>query len=87
MRGNGKRRGDRESGKRTEGRKGEMKRKKKEPRGSEIDGDAPRENEGAGGERSEQQVSPVARRKSIPNYAPAPLGAKRDKKRLDYIFV
>jgi hypothetical protein len=50
-------------------------------------GDAARENEGAGEERSEQQVSPVARRKSIPNYAPVPLGAKRDKKRLDYIFV
>lgn len=33
-----------------------------------------------------QQVSPVARRKSIPNYAPA-LGAKRDKNRVDYIFV
>jgi len=46
-----------------------------------------RENEGAGEERSEQQVSPVARRKSIPNYASALLGAKRDKKRLDYIFV
>lgn len=46
-----------------------------------------KEYEGAGEERSEQQVSPVARRKSIPNYAPAPLGAKRDKKHLDYIFV
>lgn len=56
-------------------------------RGSETEREAARENEGAGEERSEQQVSPVARRKSIPNYAPAPLGAKRDKKRLDYIFV
>lgn len=62
-------------------------KKKRDRRGSEIEGGAARENEGAGEERNEQQVSPVARRKSIPNYAPAPLGAKRDKKRLDYIFV
>jgi len=67
----------RRTDRRTEGWKGKMKKR----------GDAARENEGAGEERSEQQVSPVARRKSIPNYAPVPLGAKRDKKRLDYIFV
>jgi len=65
---------------------------KKKERGGierERERDAARENEGAGEKRSgaEQQVSPVAKRKSIPNYAPAPLGAKRDKKRLDYIFV
>lgn len=46
-----------------------------------------RKAEGRGKVRErKQQVSPVARRKSIPNYAPA-LGAKRDKKRVDYIFV
>lgn len=46
-----------------------------------------KEGRGAGGATErKQQVSPVARRKSIPNYAPA-LGAKRDKKRVDYIFV
>ena len=59
--------------------------KEKEKRERERERERKAEGRGKVRERK-QQVSPVARRKSIPNYAPA-LGAKRDKKRVDYIFV